>query len=180
MSSSVLISVQTNPCQHPVIILQDVHFTELEALLVFIYKGEVNIEQKNLPALLKAAETLQIRGLSGGDIFPKESFKRLAELEQEVLDEAELLQEEVQPKKKQKVHKNSSLLEKALAPKLTQTEIKTSNSATSSTANTTATTTTTTSATCISNEVSCEAALSDTLPNPIYHGLEMKVCRDEI
>ncbi|XP_031786934.1 protein abrupt [Nasonia vitripennis] len=166
---------QTNPCQHPVIILQDVHFTELEALLVFIYKGEVNIEQKNLPALLKAAETLQIRGLSGGDIFPKESFKRLAELEQEVLDEAELLPEEVQPKKKQKVHKNSSLLEKALAPRLTQTEIKNNNSATSSTSSNTATTTTTTTATTISNEVSCEATLSDTLPNPIYHGLEMKV-----
>ncbi|KAJ9577247.1 hypothetical protein L9F63_006221 [Diploptera punctata] len=56
---------QSNPCQHPVIILQDVHFTELESLLCFVYKGEVNIEQENLPALLRAAETLQIRGLSG-------------------------------------------------------------------------------------------------------------------
>ena len=56
---------QTNPCQHPVIILQDVHFPELEALLCFVYKGEVNIEQDDLPALLKAAESLQIRGLSG-------------------------------------------------------------------------------------------------------------------
>ncbi|KAF4517214.1 hypothetical protein B566_EDAN005268 [Ephemera danica] len=54
---------ETNPCQHPVIILQDVHFPELEALLCFVYKGEVNIEQDDLPALLKAAESLQIRGL---------------------------------------------------------------------------------------------------------------------
>jgi len=33
--------------------------------MCFVYKGEVNIEQENLPALLRAAETLQIRGLSG-------------------------------------------------------------------------------------------------------------------
>ncbi|CAB3368953.1 Hypothetical predicted protein [Cloeon dipterum] len=54
---------ETNPCQHPVIILQDVQFTDLEALLCFVYKGEVNIDQDDLPALLKAAESLQIRGL---------------------------------------------------------------------------------------------------------------------
>ncbi|GLH02985.1 hypothetical protein R5R35_014071 [Gryllus longicercus] len=65
---------QTNPCQHPVIILQDVHFTELESLLCFVYKGEVNIEQENLPALLRAAETLQIRGLSGASEQVKEKM----------------------------------------------------------------------------------------------------------
>ncbi|XP_059471754.1 zinc finger and BTB domain-containing protein 14-like isoform X1 [Neocloeon triangulifer] len=54
---------ETNPCQHPVIILQDVQFSDLEALLCFVYKGEVNIDQDDLPALLKAAESLQIRGL---------------------------------------------------------------------------------------------------------------------
>ncbi|GLH02984.1 Uncharacterized protein GBIM_08922 [Gryllus bimaculatus] len=65
---------KTNPCQHPVIILQDVHFTELESLLCFVYKGEVNIEQENLPALLRAAETLQIRGLSGASEQVKEKM----------------------------------------------------------------------------------------------------------
>ncbi|XP_069698035.1 protein bric-a-brac 1-like isoform X2 [Periplaneta americana] len=65
---------QSNPCQHPVIILQDVHFTELESLLCFVYKGEVNIEQENLPALLRAAETLQIRGLSGASEQVKEKM----------------------------------------------------------------------------------------------------------
>lgn len=65
---------QANPCQHPVIILQDVHFTELESLLYFVYKGEVNIEQENLPALLRAAETLQIRGLSGASEQVKEKM----------------------------------------------------------------------------------------------------------
>ncbi|XP_071447827.1 broad-complex core protein isoforms 1/2/3/4/5-like [Hetaerina americana] len=65
---------QSNPCQHPVIILQDVHFSELESLLCFVYKGEVNIGQENLPALLKAAETLQIRGLSGASEQVKEKM----------------------------------------------------------------------------------------------------------
>lgn len=55
---------QVNPCQHPVIILQDVKYRELSSIISFIYKGEVNIEQQNLPELLKAAKTLQIRGLS--------------------------------------------------------------------------------------------------------------------
>ncbi|KAH0953822.1 hypothetical protein HN011_011725 [Eciton burchellii] len=149
---------QTNPCQHPVIILQDVHFSELEALLIFIYKGEVNIEQKNLPALLKAAETLQIRGLSGGDIFAKESYKRLAELEQAVADDVPLIKEEV-PKKKQKVSKqqNNSILEKALTPRISQSE-NTNESAASD-----------------QSEKDGEYMLPETLPNPVYHRLEMKI-----
>ncbi|KAK0075893.1 hypothetical protein PV325_013639 [Microctonus aethiopoides] len=114
---------QTNPCQHPVIILQDVHFSELEALLIFIYKGEVNIEQENLPALLKAAETLQIRGLSGGDIFAKESHKKFATTELQRNDSNEKMQvkicDEILPKKRQKVSKaqSHSILEKALTPR---------------------------------------------------------------
>lgn len=56
---------KANPCQHPVIILQDTHYQELESLLCFVYKGEVNVEQENLQALFKAAETLQIKGLAG-------------------------------------------------------------------------------------------------------------------
>ncbi|KAK0161002.1 hypothetical protein PV327_009523 [Microctonus hyperodae] len=114
---------QTNPCQHPVIILQDVHFSELEALLIFIYKGEVNIEQENLPALLKAAETLQIRGLSGGDIFAKESHKKFATTELQRNDASEKMQvkicDEILPKKRQKVSKaqSHSILEKALTPR---------------------------------------------------------------
>ncbi|XP_025156332.1 transcription factor GAGA isoform X2 [Harpegnathos saltator] len=150
--------VETNPCQHPVIILQDVHFSELEALLIFIYKGEVNIEQKNLPALLKAAETLQIRGLSGGDIFAKESYKRLAELEQAVVEDAPLTKEET-PKKKQKVSKqqSNSILEKALTPRISQSE-NTNESAASD-----------------QSGKDEDYTLPETLPNPVYHRLEMKI-----
>lgn len=130
----------------------------MEALLIFIYKGEVNIEQKNLPALLKAAETLQIRGLSGGDIFGKESYKRLAELEQTDGEDIPLIKEETS-KKKQKVSKqqNNSILEKALTPRISQSE-NTNESAVSD-----------------QSGKDGEYMLPEALPNPVYHRLEMKV-----
>lgn len=58
---------QENPCQHPVIILKDVKHTELVALLKFIYQGEVNVRQDDLPNFLKVAQMLQIKGLEGGE-----------------------------------------------------------------------------------------------------------------
>nr|XP_023019693.1 longitudinals lacking protein isoform X4 [Leptinotarsa decemlineata] len=50
--------------KHPILILKDVKFQELEAMMDYMYKGEVNISQDQLGALLKAAESLQIKGLS--------------------------------------------------------------------------------------------------------------------
>lgn len=39
-------------------------FQELRAMMDYMYRGEVNISQDQLAALLKAAESLQIKGLS--------------------------------------------------------------------------------------------------------------------
>ncbi|XP_023313329.1 longitudinals lacking protein, isoforms A/B/D/L isoform X20 [Trichogramma pretiosum] len=50
--------------KHPVFILKDVKFVELKAMMDYMYRGEVNISQNQLTALLKAAESLQIKGLS--------------------------------------------------------------------------------------------------------------------
>lgn len=50
--------------KHPVFILKDVKFKELKAMMEYMYRGEVNISQEQLTALLKAAESLQIKGLS--------------------------------------------------------------------------------------------------------------------
>lgn len=133
--------------------------------MVFIYKGQVNIEQKNLSALLRAAETLQIRGLSGGDIFANESYRKLVESE-ETMDGADLLEASVReeapnPKKRRKTSKNqqnNSILEKALTPGPST-----------------------------HSETSCEALLSEQntkdsdclmqepVNSPVYHRLEMKV-----
>lgn len=54
---------QANPCQHPIIILRDVKKQEMEALLSFMYNGEVRINQEHLPEFLKTARSLQVRGL---------------------------------------------------------------------------------------------------------------------
>ncbi|XP_037944476.1 protein bric-a-brac 2-like [Teleopsis dalmanni] len=53
-----------NPCQHPIIIMRDVRWPELKALMEFMYKGEINVRQDQINPLLKVAEMLKIRGLA--------------------------------------------------------------------------------------------------------------------
>ncbi|XP_039292185.1 protein abrupt [Nilaparvata lugens] len=53
-----------NPCKHPIMFLHNVEFQHLKALVDFMYLGEVNVAQTNLPSFLHTAETLQIRGLA--------------------------------------------------------------------------------------------------------------------
>ncbi|XP_018903635.2 uncharacterized protein [Bemisia tabaci] len=53
-----------NPCRHPIVLLKDLQFWEVQAILDFIYKGEVRVRQNKLPQLLAAASCLQIKGLS--------------------------------------------------------------------------------------------------------------------
>ncbi|XP_053668651.1 protein jim lovell-like [Anopheles marshallii] len=57
-----------NPCKHPIIILpRDIKLWAIQALVDFMYKGEVNVSQAGLPDLMKCAEILKIRGLCGSD-----------------------------------------------------------------------------------------------------------------
>lgn len=53
-----------HPARHPIVILKDVHFSELRTLVDFMYKGEVNVEYCQLSALLKTAESLKVKGLA--------------------------------------------------------------------------------------------------------------------
>lgn len=57
--------------QHPVIVLPGTDYADLCALVTFMYNGEVNIYQEQLPAILAMADTLHIRGLAdiAGVIF---------------------------------------------------------------------------------------------------------------
>jgi len=52
--------------QHPVLVLKDVRFIDLQSILEFIYLGEVNLEQARLDSFLNTAEILQIKGLTDG------------------------------------------------------------------------------------------------------------------
>ncbi|XP_059477222.1 broad-complex core protein isoforms 1/2/3/4/5-like isoform X2 [Neocloeon triangulifer] len=56
--------LKSTPCAHPVIVLQDVAFADLHALVEFIYHGEVNVHQRSLTSFLKTAEVLRVSGLT--------------------------------------------------------------------------------------------------------------------
>ncbi|XP_053645739.1 protein tramtrack, beta isoform [Cherax quadricarinatus] len=58
------------PTQHPLIYLRDVKQAELEALLEFIYRGEVSVANSELTGLIKIAESLRIKGL--GDVSQRD------------------------------------------------------------------------------------------------------------
>ncbi|KAB7495019.1 Protein tramtrack, alpha isoform [Armadillidium nasatum] len=52
---------------HPFIIVTNIEYSYLEALLNFMYNGEVNVLHEMLPGLMKAAEILKIKGLAVPD-----------------------------------------------------------------------------------------------------------------
>lgn len=52
------------PDRHPIVFLRDVRYDEMKALLEFMYRGEVSVDQESLSSLLKVAEGLKIKGLA--------------------------------------------------------------------------------------------------------------------
>lgn len=54
----------STPDRHPIVFLKDVKFVEMKALLEFMYRGEVSVDQDRLSSLLKVAENLRIKGLA--------------------------------------------------------------------------------------------------------------------
>lgn len=69
-----------NPCKHPIVILKDMKIEDLRAIIDFMYKGEVNVSQNQLGALLKTAESLRVKGLTEvGDPEADKSSLHLSE-----------------------------------------------------------------------------------------------------
>lgn len=50
--------------QHPIIVLPYACYQDLLAVISFMYKGEINITQVELPGLLNCAESLKVKGLA--------------------------------------------------------------------------------------------------------------------
>lgn len=67
--------------QHPIIILKDVKYEEMKAMLDYMYRGEVNISQEHLATFLKAAECLQIKGLTDVSSLNEEANKKQLQVE---------------------------------------------------------------------------------------------------
>ena len=56
--------LQENPCKHPVIILRDSSYDDIEGLVRYVYRGEVDVQPEQLQSFLRTAELLQIKGLA--------------------------------------------------------------------------------------------------------------------
>merc|ERR1719318_1794422 len=56
--------LKMNPHQHPLLYLKGVDFPNLQAVLNFMYHGEVNVAQEELNSFLTVAEDLQVKGLT--------------------------------------------------------------------------------------------------------------------
>ncbi|KAL4717723.1 hypothetical protein ACJJTC_000872 [Scirpophaga incertulas] len=53
-----------NPSRHPIVILKDVSFSDLRTMVDFMYYGEVNVTEEQLPQVLDTAKLLKIKGLT--------------------------------------------------------------------------------------------------------------------
>lgn len=51
------------PCKHPVIVLKDFRGWVVQAIVDFMYRGEISVPQERLQTLIHAGESLQVRGL---------------------------------------------------------------------------------------------------------------------
>ncbi|XP_037941582.1 protein jim lovell-like [Teleopsis dalmanni] len=51
------------PCKHPVIVLKDFRGWVVQAIVDFMYRGEISVPQERLQMLIQAGESLQVRGL---------------------------------------------------------------------------------------------------------------------
>ncbi|CAD7004171.1 unnamed protein product [Ceratitis capitata] len=64
------------PCQHPIVIMRDVNWADLKAIVEFMYRGEINVSQDQIGPLLRIAEMLKVRGLadvSAGSVSAEEA-----------------------------------------------------------------------------------------------------------
>lgn len=62
-----VLTEKSNSDKHAIVFLKDVFFHDLKALVHYMYKGEVQINEDQLNSFLHTAKSLGIRGLMGND-----------------------------------------------------------------------------------------------------------------
>ena len=55
--------LRRNPHQHPLLYLKGVDEEDLKNIVLYMYRGEVNVLQERLSSFLQTAEDLQVKGL---------------------------------------------------------------------------------------------------------------------
>jgi len=63
--------LRRNPHQHPLLYLKGVKYTDIQAVLNFMYHGEVNVAQEELNSFLAVAEDLRVKGLTQNQSEPQ-------------------------------------------------------------------------------------------------------------
>nr|CAH0113794.1 unnamed protein product [Daphnia galeata] len=62
---------------HPIVILKDVKAEELQALIDFMYTGQVTVSQSKLAGFLKTAQSLKVRGLANAQQYQEDLITHL-------------------------------------------------------------------------------------------------------
>ena len=69
--------LRNNPHTHPLIYMKGVKFSDLEAVLSFVYHGEVNVAEADLNNFLAFAEELEVKGLTCGKNLSESSSNHM-------------------------------------------------------------------------------------------------------
>lgn len=64
-----------NPCQHPVVFMKDVALKDLNQVIEFMYKGEINVTKDAINSFLMVAKSFQVRGLAHVSEVTKDLFQ---------------------------------------------------------------------------------------------------------
>ena len=67
----------TPPGQYPIVFVSSIPISDLNAILEYIYKGEVTIPQTQIESLVRSADTLGIIGLGNVSLENQELWKNL-------------------------------------------------------------------------------------------------------
>merc|ERR1712013_577252 len=81
--------LRRNQHHHPLLYLKGVSYRDMEAVLNFMYHGEVNIAQNDLNSFLQVAEDLKVKGLTQQEYHKKtaQDIRKLPNVGPEIVDD---------------------------------------------------------------------------------------------